>query len=137
MVQISTAFMIFFSIFGLFYPPSSCLIRTGDFLSFLFEKMFGYDVLFAGKFGAFFASIPLPIFAAIYCVLYGIVGEYYCLSCMCALLVSGFKEIMFCYIVQRLLGFHSFNLRTTIPCGTFTYWASLCSLEYQYHNILS
>ncbi|GAY39440.1 hypothetical protein CUMW_044390 [Citrus unshiu] len=41
-VQISTAFMIFFSIFG--------------------------------KFGAFFASIPLPIFAAIYCVLLGIVA---------------------------------------------------------------
>ncbi|KAK2992330.1 hypothetical protein RJ640_020323, partial [Escallonia rubra] len=41
-VQISTAFMIFFSIFG--------------------------------KFGAFFAQIPLPIFAAVYCVLYGIVA---------------------------------------------------------------
>lgn len=41
-VQISTAFMIFFSIFG--------------------------------KFGAFFASIPLPIFAAIYCILLGIVA---------------------------------------------------------------
>ncbi|KAK9748341.1 hypothetical protein RND81_02G050800 [Saponaria officinalis] len=41
-VQVSTAFMIFFSIFG--------------------------------KFGAFFASIPLPIFAAIYCVLFGIVA---------------------------------------------------------------
>ncbi|GFP92711.1 nucleobase-ascorbate transporter 3 [Phtheirospermum japonicum] len=41
-VQISTAFMIFFSIFG--------------------------------KFGALFASIPLPIFAAIYCILYGIVA---------------------------------------------------------------
>ncbi|KAJ9166179.1 hypothetical protein P3X46_020963 [Hevea brasiliensis] len=41
-VQISTAFMIFFSIFG--------------------------------KFGALFASIPLPIFAAIYCVLFGIVA---------------------------------------------------------------
>ncbi|KAK3231480.1 hypothetical protein Dsin_003361 [Dipteronia sinensis] len=41
-VQISTAFMFFFSIFG--------------------------------KFGAFFASIPLPIFAAIYCVLLGIVA---------------------------------------------------------------
>ncbi|KAI4389560.1 hypothetical protein MLD38_001775 [Melastoma candidum] len=40
-VQISTGFMIFFSIFG--------------------------------KFGAFFASIPLPIFAGIYCVLLGIV----------------------------------------------------------------
>ncbi|KMZ56011.1 Nucleobase-ascorbate transporter [Zostera marina] len=41
-VQISTGFMIFFSIFG--------------------------------KFGALFASIPLPIFAAIYCVLFGIVA---------------------------------------------------------------
>lgn len=41
-VQISTAFMIFFSIFG--------------------------------KFGAFFAMIPLPIFAAMYCVLWGIVS---------------------------------------------------------------
>ncbi|KAK7291141.1 hypothetical protein RIF29_06053 [Crotalaria pallida] len=27
-----------------------------------------------GKFGAFFASIPIPIFAAIYCVLYGLVA---------------------------------------------------------------
>lgn len=41
-VQVSTAFMIFFSIFG--------------------------------KFGAFFASIPLPVFAATYCILYGIVA---------------------------------------------------------------
>ncbi|KAM7279764.1 hypothetical protein ACFE04_006898 [Oxalis oulophora] len=41
-VQISTGFMLFFSIFG--------------------------------KFGAFFASIPLPIFGAIYCVLLGIVA---------------------------------------------------------------
>ncbi|KAJ4964680.1 hypothetical protein NE237_016529 [Protea cynaroides] len=41
-VQISTAFMIFFSIFG--------------------------------KFGAFFASIPLPMFAAIYCILFGLVA---------------------------------------------------------------
>lgn len=41
-VEISTGFMIFFSIFG--------------------------------KFGAFFASIPLPIFAAMYCVLFGIVA---------------------------------------------------------------
>ncbi|XP_040997842.1 nucleobase-ascorbate transporter 3-like [Juglans microcarpa x Juglans regia] len=41
-VQISTAFMFFFSIFG--------------------------------KFGALFASIPLSIFAAVYCVLFGIVA---------------------------------------------------------------
>lgn len=41
-VEISTGFMLFFSIFG--------------------------------KFGAFFASIPLPIYAAMYCVLFGIVA---------------------------------------------------------------
>ncbi|CAN1273844.1 Nucleobase-ascorbate transporter 3 [Linum perenne] len=41
-VQLSTAFMFFFAIFG--------------------------------KFGALFASIPLPIFAAIYCVVFGIVS---------------------------------------------------------------
>ncbi|XP_078435928.1 xanthine/uracil permease family protein isoform X2 [Wolffia australiana] len=41
-VQLSAAFMVFFSIFG--------------------------------KFGALFASIPLPIFAAIYCILFGIVA---------------------------------------------------------------
>ncbi|KHN12750.1 Nucleobase-ascorbate transporter 3 [Glycine soja] len=36
----------------------------------------GYMIFFSifGKFGAFFASIPLPIFAAIYCVLFGIVA---------------------------------------------------------------
>lgn len=38
---------------------------------------------FAGKFGAFFASIPLPIFAAIYCILYGIVGKYFLISDTC------------------------------------------------------
>ncbi|KAH6789000.1 Xanthine/uracil permease family protein [Perilla frutescens var. frutescens] len=42
-IQISAAFMIFFSIFG--------------------------------KFGAVFASIPLPIFAALHCVLFGLVGS--------------------------------------------------------------
>jgi len=29
----------------------------------------------AGKFGALFASIPFPIFAALYCVLFGLVGK--------------------------------------------------------------
>ena len=30
----------------------------------------------AGKFGAVFASIPFPIFAALYCVLFGLVGAF-------------------------------------------------------------
>jgi xanthine/uracil permease len=29
----------------------------------------------AGKFGALFASIPFTIFAAVYCVLFGLVGR--------------------------------------------------------------
>lgn len=29
----------------------------------------------AGKFGALFASIPFTVFAAAYCVLFGLVGE--------------------------------------------------------------
>ncbi|XP_052188162.1 nucleobase-ascorbate transporter 3 isoform X3 [Diospyros lotus] len=35
-----------------------------------------------------------------------------------------------------LLGFRSFNLQTVTPCEIFIFWASLCSLEYQYLNIL-
>ncbi|KAL5705082.1 N-terminal acetyltransferase [Ranunculus cassubicifolius] len=36
----------------------------------------GFMIFFSifGKFGAFFASIPLPIFAAMYCILFGIVA---------------------------------------------------------------
>lgn len=30
----------------------------------------------AGKFGAVFASIPFPVFAALYCILFGLVGMY-------------------------------------------------------------
>ncbi|QHN77112.1 Nucleobase-ascorbate transporter [Arachis hypogaea] len=33
-----------------------------------------------GKFGAFFASIPLPIFAAAHCILFGLVGVT-CIKC--------------------------------------------------------
>lgn len=36
----------------------------------------------SGKFGALFASIPLPIFAAIYCILLGIVGEWLLVLCI-------------------------------------------------------
>ncbi|GFY85299.1 Xanthine/uracil permease family protein [Actinidia rufa] len=32
-------------------------------------------VVFSGKFGAVFASIPFPIYAALYCVLFGLVGS--------------------------------------------------------------
>lgn len=68
-IQISTGFMIFFSIFGnllffIWFPRENLqLFRSNCEVRF-----------FAGKFGAFFASIPLPIFAAIYCILFGIVA---------------------------------------------------------------
>jgi xanthine/uracil permease len=34
-------------------------------------------VIPAGKFGALFASIPFTVFAAVYCVLFGLVGVYH------------------------------------------------------------
>ncbi|KAL4325972.1 hypothetical protein GQ457_11G004330 [Hibiscus cannabinus] len=63
-VQISAAFMLFFSILG--------------------------------KFGAVFASIPFPIFAALYCVLFGLVGsvglsflQFTNMNCMRNLIITG------------------------------------------------
>ncbi|XP_022728483.1 nucleobase-ascorbate transporter 1-like isoform X2 [Durio zibethinus] len=66
-VQISAAFMIFFSTLGM-----------------------------PGKFGAVFASIPFPIFAALYCVLFGLVAsvglsflQFTNMNCMRNLIVTG------------------------------------------------
>ncbi|KAK8507733.1 hypothetical protein V6N13_140481 [Hibiscus sabdariffa] len=63
-VQMSAAFMMFFSILG--------------------------------KFGAVFASIPFPIFAALYCVLFGLVGsvglsflQFTNMNCMRNLIITG------------------------------------------------
>ncbi|KAL5076225.1 hypothetical protein RYX36_015209 [Vicia faba] len=43
----------------------------------------GFMIFFAtlGKFGAVFASIPFPIFAALYCVLFGLVGMFTAFHC--------------------------------------------------------
>ncbi|KAL0325649.1 UNVERIFIED_CONTAM: Nucleobase-ascorbate transporter 3, partial [Sesamum radiatum] len=78
-VQISTAFMIFFSIFGSSTCPLYILYLSGALAGYDSRRVFLCKFTlkiscFAGKFGAFFASIPLPIFAAIYCILYGIVA---------------------------------------------------------------
>ena len=60
-IQISAAFMIFFSIFGNFFYCCWCRIEfSGYFLIYIYQN--------AGKFGAFFASIPLPIMASVYCI---------------------------------------------------------------------
>jgi len=50
----------------------SCIWLPRIFFTLLLRL---WSTILAGKFGAFFASIPLPIFAAIYCILFGIVGE--------------------------------------------------------------
>ncbi|KAK8611651.1 hypothetical protein V6N13_131697 [Hibiscus sabdariffa] len=70
-VQISAAFMLFFSILG-----------TSSY--------------FRRKFGAVFASIPFPIFAALYCVLFGLVGsvglsflQFTNMNCMRNLIITG------------------------------------------------
>jgi nucleobase transporter 1/2 len=36
-----------------------------------------FESLYAGKFGAVFASIPAPIIAALYCLFFAYVGMYY------------------------------------------------------------
>ncbi|CAN7089735.1 unnamed protein product [Brassica rapa subsp. narinosa] len=73
-IQISAAFMIFFSIFG--------------------------------KFGAFFASIPLPIMASVYCIV------------LCFVCSAGISFLQFCNLnsfnTKFILGF-SFFMAITIP----------------------
>ena len=43
----------------------------------LHSLMVSIYMLLTGKFGAVLASIPLPIFAALYCVLFAYVGMYF------------------------------------------------------------
>jgi nucleobase transporter 1/2 len=70
-IQISAGFMIFFSMLGnIFFEPVtlSCINK-------FFQN--SEPITSAGKFGALFASIPFTIFAAIYCVMFGIVGKHH------------------------------------------------------------
>ncbi|WOG91897.1 hypothetical protein DCAR_0311152 [Daucus carota subsp. sativus] len=68
----------------------------------------GFMILFSviGKFGAIFASIPMPIVAALYCILFGYVSS------------AGLGNLQFCNInsfrTKFILGF-SFSLGLTIP----------------------
>ncbi|CAH1418603.1 unnamed protein product [Lactuca virosa] len=82
-IQISAAFMIFFSVFG--------------------------------KFGAFFASIPLPIFAALYCILFGCVSSV------------GLGHLQFCNLnsfrTKIILGL-SFSLGLSLPQFFREHWVS-------------
>lgn len=107
--------------------------------SWFFLLLLFSDYIFpiSGKFGAFFASIPLPIFAAIYCVLYGLVGE--CSNKNNNLIYLTFKLYITSKFLfhQLLLESHLYNSQTIIPWEISTFWDHLFSLEYQYHNISS
>lgn len=76
----------------------------------------------AGKFGAVFASIPFPIFAALYCVLFGLVGmalPHLYVYLIVFFLVSGlvlFLSQTCCFQLQW--DCHFFSSQTWIPCET-------------------
>jgi len=70
-IQVSAGFMIFFSMLGQWKTTQNVQIY------FIISLKIHILLLSSGKFGALFASIPFPMFAAVYCVLFGIVGEYF------------------------------------------------------------
>ncbi|CAN0914393.1 Nucleobase-ascorbate transporter 1 [Linum grandiflorum] len=73
-VQIAAGFMIFFSTLGpLSFHMTIFILKQHSSISSV-RVLIAY-FSFAGKFGAVFASIPFPIFAAMYCVLFGLVGS--------------------------------------------------------------
>lgn len=83
-VQISAGFMIFFSVLGNLLLLIFLLLR---YTAMQFSAMFMYIFTDAvvgwwclslskpGKFGALFASIPLPVFAGMYCLFFAYVGK--------------------------------------------------------------
>jgi hypothetical protein len=68
--------MLFFSIFG----EPFCLYDLHDFLTCPFlwfdsDQLFCDILIQTAKFGAVIASIPIPLFFGIYCVLYAYAGN--------------------------------------------------------------
>ena len=70
-VQISAGFMLFFSVLGMLICAALC--RVSYRVLYLVKLK---ELHFAGKFGAVLASIPPPIFAALYCLFFAYVGMY-------------------------------------------------------------
>ncbi|KAE9613410.1 putative xanthine/uracil/vitamin C permease [Lupinus albus] len=94
-IQISAGFMIFFSILGKFCKPDNSGV------TFLLSSMHLISTsIYAGKFGALFASIPAPIVAAVHCILFAYVGS------------SGLSLLQFCNLnsfrTLFILGFSVF-----------------------------
>jgi len=89
-----------------------------------------------GKFGAVFASIPFPIFAALYCILFGLVGMPYNLNW--DLIVIHF--LLFIYLQlpslvhQLQLEYHFFSSQTWTPWEILLSSGSHFSLEYLFLN---
>lgn len=83
-IQISAGFMIFFSMLG--EPLFDHHVVIGLFADHVCnwgpeceeQLLTPFIYRIAGKFGALFASIPFTIFAAVYCVLFGLVGWSSC-----------------------------------------------------------
>lgn len=106
--------------------------------NFIYQSFF---VMFffrhAGKFVAVFASIPFPIFAALYCILFGLVGMSFIILSEISLpyaFVLLFTIYFSLFIHQLRLKYHFSSLQT------WTLWEILlslglhCSLEYLFVN---
>jgi len=100
-----------------YYIPPETHVATRFFFQFYISGVINL-LLLSGKFGAFFASIPLPIFAAIYCVLYGIVGRCCCYAYINHNKVDLQKQALYFIIdffLQLLLGFLLYSLQIPTP----------------------
>ncbi|WVZ19789.1 hypothetical protein V8G54_007111 [Vigna mungo] len=110
-IQISAGFMIFFSIFVLLFSSISDISYCTLSLQ-------------PGKVGAIFASIPLPIIAALNCVLLGYVCKFSLTNCLCrALLVMNLTRVYnLGYAASAGLGFLQFcnlnSFRTKFVLGS-------------------
>lgn len=74
-VQISAGFMIFFSVLGNLLYWLLLDIAMQFSVSLMWWSVDGICFAKPGKFGALFASIPLPIFAGMYCLFFAYVGK--------------------------------------------------------------
>lgn len=111
-VQISSAFMIFFALLGLYDCMSPRHILISEIrnvtifnrYTLLLNQYIPPFELHAGKFGAVFASIPVPIYAALYCVLFGLVGRQIIMEIPYFLYYVWCKFMSLCLFICRVSG---------------------------------
>ncbi|PIA38096.1 hypothetical protein AQUCO_02800024v1 [Aquilegia coerulea] len=94
------------------------------------EVSAGFMIFFSflGKFGALFASIPFPIFAGLYCVLFGIVGsvglsflQFTNMNSMRNLFITGISLFLGISVPQYFNEFSLFS-RHNLPFHTHAGW---------------